>query len=386
MRNTIHWLGAGLSSTPGIRRLVLAAAPIVVWNLGREQTRESLLAAGIETDVRELQFPDFWDSVAAGDIVVSMLPATMHFDIARECLRHAAHFVSSSYVSADMLAMHDEAVARKLCFVNEAGLDPGLDHLFAHLLVDRVRQAGLPLGDASLHFRSYCGGFPQRANDFRYKFSWSPLGTLLALTSPARWIEGGARCESAKPWEALKSVAVSGRDEMFEAYPNRDSLPFVARYDFDPAWHIEEFIRGTLRLEGWAHAWRDVLDQIGNLDPATAAKDLEPLATALGEKYRYAPGEPDRVVLSVELEARQDGETTWFGAYAIDASGDDRGQAMARLVSLPVSLAVDSLVAGDFAPGVHAATADSRLIEHWLTTLEALGEKILIRQAESPKR
>ena len=378
MNNTIHWLGAGLSSTPGIRRLAEGEAPFVVWNLDREQTRESLLAAGVDADVRELEFPAFWDDVRQGDIVVSMLPATMHLGVAREALRRGTHFVSSSYVSPDMQALHDAAAAADLCFVNEVGLDPGIDHLFTHLLVDRYRRAGPHAGDR-LHFRSYCGGFPLHANAFRYKFSWSPLGTLLALTSPARWIEEGREFETARPWEALKRVTVAGRDEVFQAYPNRDSVPFIAQYEFDPEWQVEEFIRGTLRLDGWAEAWHAILEQIGNVDRASAATALEPLAAELGKKYSYEPGEPDRVVLSVELEARRNGKTRWSGACAIDASGNERGQAMARLVSLPVSLAVDSVIAGDFAPGVHAATRNPAVIERWIAALEAQGETIVSR-------
>ena len=278
-----------------------------------------------------------------------------------------------------MRALHDEAAAAGLCFVNEVGLDPGIDHLFTHLLVDRFREESAPHADDQLYFRSYCGGFPLHANDFRYKFSWSPLGTLLALTSPARWIENGRERETAKPWEALKEVTVAGRDEVFQAYPNRDSVPFVAQYEFDPDWHIEEFIRGTLRLDGWAQAWESILEQVGAVDRDAAATELEPLAASLGRQYSYQPGEPDRVVLSVELEARRGGKTTWSGAYAIDAHGDERGQAMARLVSLPVSLAVDSIRDGDFAPGVHAATSKPRVIELWLATLGELGEEIVRR-------
>ena len=115
------------------------------------------------------------------------------------------------------------------------------------------------------------------------------------------------------------------------------------------------------------------------MDRASAATELEPLAASLGSQYSYDPGEPDRVVLSVELEARRGRETTWSGAYVIDAHGDERGQAMARLVSLPVSLAVDSIIAGDFAPGVHAATSDPEVVERWLAVLGEAGETILRR-------
>ena len=379
MKKTIHWLGAGLSSTPGIRRLAGGPAPFIVWNLDREQTRESLLAAGVDTDVRELEFPEFWENVDRGDVVVSMLPATMHLGVARESLRRGTHFVSSSYVSPEMLALNDEVTEGGLCFVNEMGLDPGIDHLFTHLLVDRLRQDGGVQTEDRVHFRSYCGGFPKLVNDFRYKFSWSPLGTLLALTSPERWIEGGVERETEKPWTALRQLSVAGQEEIFQAYPNRDSIPFIAQYHFDPEWHIEEFIRGTLRLDGWAEAWQSIFDELDAIDRSTAATDLEPLAATLGDRYRYEPGEPDRVVLSVELEATRDGKTTWYGAYTIDASGDERGQAMARLVSLPVSLAVDAILSGDFAPGVHAATSEPAVIERWLGELETLGEIIARR-------
>ena len=379
MKKTIHWLGAGLSSTPGIRRLADGSTPLIVWNLDSEQTRESLLVAGVDTDVRELVFPAFWDSVDRGDVVVSMLPATMHLGVARESLRRGTHFVSSSYVSPEMLSLRDEVATAGLCFVNEIGLDPGIDHLFTHLLVNRYRKSDRRHNDDRITFRSYCGGFPKLANDFRYKFSWSPLGTLLALMSPARWIERGVECETAKPWESLRQLTVAGHDEVFQAYPNRDSIPFIEQYEFDPAWQIEEFIRGTLRLDGWAEAWQSIFEKLDTIDRTTAATDLEPLAASLSDKYRYEPGEPDRVVLSVELEATRDGDTTWYGAYTIDACGDERGQAMARLVSLPVSLAVDAILAGDFAPGVHAATSETTLIERWLRELEALGETILSR-------
>jgi saccharopine dehydrogenase (NADP+, L-glutamate forming) len=379
MTPTIHWLGAGLSSTPGIRRLAAGATPLIVWNLDREQTVASLSEAGVHTDVREFDFPVLGDTVAPGDVVVSMLPATMHMQVAEMCLEQGAHFVSSSYISPAQAALHDEAVTKGLCLVSESGLDPGIDHLFTHLLVHRYATSGALHENNRLSFRSYCGGFPKYPNEFRYKFSWSPLGSLLALTAPARWIENGSHCETTKPWLAVKRVSVAGSDEIFQAYPNRDSVPFIGQYGFETNWNIDEFIRGTLRLDGWAEAWQPVFEQIGAVPRDQAAEELEGLAAELGSEYRYEPGEPDRVVLSVELEARRDGETAWFGSFLIDARGDERGQAMARLVSLPVSLAVDSVLAGDFAPGVHAATAEPRVIENWLATLEQLGETIVRR-------
>ncbi len=170
-------------------------------------------------------------------------------------------------------------------------------------------------------------------------------------------------------------------DELFQTYPNRNSLSFLEQYHFDTNWHIEEFIRGTLRLDGWAEAWTEVFDEIDKIDQANAAKDLEPLADRLAREYAYDPGEPDRVVLSVELEVKRGDETTWFRSCLIDASGDERGSAMSRLVSLPVSLAAESVAAGEFEPGVHAATTDPRMIERWLAALKGLGEEIVTRRS-----
>jgi saccharopine dehydrogenase (NADP+, L-glutamate forming) len=380
MITRIHWLGAGLSSTPGIHRLAHSDTELTVWNLDREQTVAALRGAGVETDVREFELPVLSEAIQPGHIVVSMLPATMHLQIARLCLQRDAHFVSSSYVTDAMKALQEEAQSRSLCFVSECGLDPGIDHLFSHWIVNRYIECG-PHPEDQLFFRSYCGGFPRHPNEFRYKFSWSPLGTLLALTSPARWIVDGEPLYAEKPWQAVRQVCVGLEDELFQAYPNRDSLPFLERYGFDANWHIEEFIRGTLRLDGWAEAWTEVFDEIGKIDQASAAQDLEPMAEKLGRKYVYDPGEPDRVVLSVELEAKRSDETTWFRSCLIDASGDDRGSAMARLVSLPVSLAAESVAAGEFQPGVHAATADPRMIERWLAALQDMGETIIKRRS-----
>ena len=376
MNPTIHWLGAGLSSTPGIRRLAHSDLELIVWNLDRRQTVDALLAAGVDTDVREIDFSVLRETVSEGDIVVSMLPATMHLQVAKQCLEQRTHFVSSSYVTPSMAELHDKAVEAGLCFVNESGLDPGIDHLFSHLLVDNYVESG-PHPDDRLCFRSYCGGFPKTPNEFRYKFSWSPLGTLMALTSPAQRIEDGERRQATRPWEAVHELTLPGHDETFQCYPNRDSLAFLEQYGFDPNWHLEQFVRGTLRLDGWAEAWEEVLAHIGTIDRADAATELEPIAEALGHKYSYLPGEADRVVLSVELEVRRGDETVWLGSHLIDACGNERGQAMARLVSQPVSLAAESVVAGDFEPGVHAATNDPRVIENWLAALKGMGENLV---------
>ncbi|NVJ98212.1 MAG: saccharopine dehydrogenase NADP-binding domain-containing protein [Alphaproteobacteria bacterium] len=375
MSCTIHWLGVGLSSTSGIRYLARHGHKMTIWNRSLEKAKDTIRALGIKADVRALTDPALSDTLEAGDILVSMLPAPLHPHYAGLCLDKGAHFVSSSYIAPEMRALDGAAREQGLSFVNEVGLDPGLDHLLAHLLVEEAKADIEDHADNRFSFRSYCGGFPKVANDFRYKFSWSPLGVLKALTSPAQWIEGGNACQSRGPWEALKQVPIGAGGETFEAYPNRDSLPFLGQYLFPKSWQIEEFVRGTLRLDGWAKAWQPLFDEVGQLKGDEGLTRMEAIAIELQKKYSYDEGEPDRVVLSVTLEVTREGKTIWHREYALDAAGNDKGQAMARLVSLPVALAVEGVKAGDLPTGVSAAPHDRHTIEGWLSALESMGER-----------
>ena len=139
MTVTIHWLGAGLSSAPGIKKLSEGKTPLIVWNRSLDKAQKNL--ADVNVDIRALTMQELSGAVKEGDIVVSMLPATMHLDIANLCLDQSAHFVSSSYISPEMAALNEKAVSKSLCFVNEVGLDPGLDHILAHDLIARYEIA-----------------------------------------------------------------------------------------------------------------------------------------------------------------------------------------------------------------------------------------------------
>lgn len=258
MTQTIHWLGAGLSSAPGIIELAKKTTPLIVWNRSLAKAEQVLKNDDVEIDVRQLDWDTLAGTIKQGDVLVSMLPATMHLTVAQLCLNHQAHFVSSSYISPEMSALDAQAKDLTLCFVNEVGLDPGIDHLLAHLLVDSYQGSTEFSADNQHYFRSYCGGFPKVANDFKYKFSWSPLGVLKALRSKAKWQADGVVKTSNAPWEALSEyqAQLSGHCETFQAYPNRDSLPFIKQYNFQDDWDVQEFVRGTLRLNGWSTAWQ----------------------------------------------------------------------------------------------------------------------------------
>jgi saccharopine dehydrogenase-like NADP-dependent oxidoreductase len=374
---TIHWCGTGLSAVPGLRRLIEAGHEVAVWNRSTDKARK---AVGDLTDrIAAFDIDALGTAVVPGDLVVSMLPADMHVPLAKLCLEKGAHFVSSSYIAPEMRALDDAFRDKGLCSVNEVGLDPGIDHLMAHHLVAEYRASSAYDPANELSFLSYCGGVPKIANAFRYKFSWSPLGVLKALRSPSRSIRDFKELRVDRPWNALSSYdAPLPTPETFEVYPNRDSVPFIADYHFGSDWKVRDFVRGTLRLNGWSEAWADVFAEIETLSGPEGDARLKEMSDQFWNENAYDEGEPDRVVLCVELKAAQDGKTVWHKSYVMDAWGDARGTAMARLVSVPVSLAVESVLAGAIPAGVSAAPSDPQVVESWMGEIGKLAQQLQI--------
>ncbi len=372
----IHWCGTGLSAVPGLRRLIETGRDVTVWNRTPEKARE---AVGDLTDRIEAFSRDALAAqLSAGDVVVSMLPADWHVPLAELCLETGAHFISSSYIAPEMRALDDRARDAGLCLVNEVGLDPGIDHAMAHWLVADYKASDAFDPANSVSFTSYCGGIPKHPNPFRYKFSWSPLGVLKALKSPSRSIAGGAELNVDRPWDALSSfTAPLPEPETFEVYPNRDSLPFMKDYGFGADWIVEQFVRGTLRLGGWSDAWADVFREIEAMEDGPEAEArLKEMSDRFWAENAYEEGEPDRVVLFVTLKAARDGVAVYHKTYAMDAWGDESGNAMARLVSIPVSLAVEAVLAGEIAPGVSAVPSDPELVARWMKMVGRLAQHL----------
>lgn len=366
----IHWCGTGLSSRPGLRRLILAGHPVTVWNLPVEQ---AVTAAGdITGDIRAMTPGALEDALVHGDIVVSMLPTAMHEDLARHCVAHGVHFVSPGYAGPGIRELDEPARRAGTALLCEVGLDPGIDHVMAHDLVSTYRAS--PAYDArnTLSFRSFCGGLPAVPNAFRYKFSWSPAGVLRSLAAPARAIRDFTELRVAHPWDAVSTFAAPLRHaETFEVIPNHDSLPYIAAYHFDPAWQVKEFMRGTLRLNGWADAWQPVFDALAAHPDEAALNDL---AASLWHRYPLESGEPDRVVLCVSLKAENAGRPVWHRTWALDAEGDVRGSAMARLVSGTVALGVEAIMKREIPVGLHRAPHDPRLVARWLESTLPLAQ------------
>ena len=368
---TIHWCGTGLSAIPGLRRLIDLGHDVVVWNRTISKAKDAV--GDIANDIRAFDIDALADALSPGDVAVSMLPGNMHVPVAKTCLAKGAHFVSSSYIAPEMRDLNAQFKEAGLSSVNEVGLDPGIDHLMAHWLVADYRASDAYDITQPISFKSYCGGVPKHANPFRYKFSWSPLGVLTALRSPSRSIKDGQPYDVARPWDAISSYdAPLAVAESFEVYPNRDSLPFMEEYGFDPDWNVDLFVRGTLRLNGWTDAWKDVFAEVETLEGPTGDARLKEMSDQFWEENSYDEGEPDRVIMCVELKAGD----AYHKTYVMDAWGDARGTAMARFVSTPVSLAIEAVLDGKITPGVTAAPSDPALIESWMGMVRELAQHV----------
>jgi len=258
-------LGAGLVARPAVRYLLDRNDLQVI--LADQEPEKAAAIVGDHANGRAVGL-DVTDQlaltgqVAEADIVVSLLPWTLHPVIARLCLAQGKHLVTASYVKEEMQAMDRDVRDKGLVFLNEVGVDPGLDHMSAMKIVDTVRKEGGRIDS----FFSYCGGLPaleSNNNPLGYKFSWSPEGAMMAATNDGRYKEHGKVIEV--PGEELfrhywlKSVPGAG---VFEAYVNRDALPYLDIYGIEDASGI---YRGTLRNVGYCETW-DFIKQLGLLN------------------------------------------------------------------------------------------------------------------------
>ena len=364
---TVHWVGTGLSTGRTGLDLLGQEAEVTLWGRTRERAsaRLATLAPRAPVGVRGLDRDDLATALHPGDVLVSMLPASHHPDLLRTAIAAGAHFACTSYTSPEIEELSKVAKAERLVVLTEAGLDPGIDHLMTHLLVAQARDA---VGDRAdrVSLTSYCGGIPAEPNEFRYQFSWAPLGVLTALTAPARYVRDGQVREVTRPWEDTEELVLDG--EVFEVYPNRDSVGFIDQYGFPEGWRTDAFVRGTLRPQGWRAAWSSVFDTVASGDHARLAA----LADELAERYPTTDTDRDRVVLTVGLEIERDGRH-WSGRYRLDVTGDDTDTAMARCVSTTVAAGVERVLAAALPPGLHRAAVNTEEASRWLDQLARAG-------------
>ena len=367
----VHWLGTGLSSIPGIRRLAESLEYFTVWNRTLEKAEASLSHVN-KSNVKAKQFDsdDIISTIKPGDIIISQLPANKHFEIAKMCLDKNCHFASTSYLSEEVKNLDFYAKEKELTFINEVGLDPGIDHFFSHLLVKDLKEKNLK--NISVIYQSYCGGFPATPNNFRYKFSWSPAGVIKALNNDAKFINN-FKTNTVTPYKNISNISINS--ESYESYPNRNSIPYIREYNFDKDWKIDEFVRGTLRLNGWKNAWSEIFNMLdkksSNIDEQISKKSEE-----LWKQNQYLENEEDRVVLYVKLIAKQNNIEVYKNSYFLDEKGSGENTAMGKLVSLTLSASIDLMLENKLKPGVQAAPHDKDAINYYFSILNQNNIKI----------
>ncbi|MNK88439.1 Saccharopine dehydrogenase [compost metagenome] len=211
-------------------------------------------------------------AIANASIVISMLPAHLHIEIAKDCLEFKKHLVTASYISDAMQSLNEEAIKNNLIFMNEIGLDPGIDHMSAMKVIDEIRSKGGKM----LLFESFCGGLvaPESDNNlWNYKFTWAPRNVVLAgQGGAAKFIQEGTY--KYIPYSALfrrtEFLEVEGYGK-FEAYSNRDSLKYRSVYGLDD---ILTLYRGTIRRVGYSRAW-NMFVQLGMTDDSYVLEGSE---------------------------------------------------------------------------------------------------------------
>ena len=321
MRNILI-IGAGRSASSLIKYLLnkseeenlhLTIGDISL-DLAKRKTNAHLNATAITLDIfdemqRKLQ-------IQKADIVISMLPAHLHIEVAKDCIVYKKHMVTASYISDSMQELDAEAKANNLVFMNEIGLDPGIDHMSAMKTIDEIQDKGGKM----ILFESFCGGLvaPESDNNlWNYKFTWAPRNVVLAgQGGAAKFIQEGTYkyIPYHKLFSRTEFMEVEGYGR-FEAYANRDSLKYRSVYGLDS---VLTLYRGTLRRVGFSKAW-NMFVQLGMTDDSYIMDDSETM------NYRqftnsflpYHPTDSVEIKLRLNLKIDQD-DVMWDKLLELD--------------------------------------------------------------------
>ncbi|KAF3393010.1 Saccharopine dehydrogenase [NADP] [Talaromyces pinophilus] len=402
-------LGSGFVAKPTVD--VLDQAGVEVTVAARNLNNAQKLASGgkhtkaISLDVNDAAALD--KELEKVDLVISLIPYTYHAQVIKAAIRTKKNVVTTSYVSPAMQELEADAKKAGITVMNEIGLDPGIDHLYAVKTITEVHEAGGKI----ISFLSYCGGLPapeDSDNPLGYKFSWSSRGVLLALRNSAKFyrdgteysVDGTELMGEAKPYFIYPGYA-------FVAYPNRDSTPYRERYNIPEA---QTVVRGTLRYQGfpqmikvlvdigflseteydflktpitWKEATKKILgatsekeldllwaisskttfvdnDERDRIlaglrwiglfsdDPITPRNNpLDTLCATLEQKMQYGPGERDMVMLQHKFEIENKDGSRETRTSTLVEYGDPKGySAMAKLVGVPCGVAVKFVLDG----------------------------------------
>ncbi|MFT5753609.1 MAG: saccharopine dehydrogenase-like NADP-dependent oxidoreductase [Flavobacterium sp.] len=262
------------------------------------------------------------NAIEKADIVISMLPAHLHIEIAKDCLVYKKHLVTASYISPAMQELNEEAKKNNLVFMNEIGLDPGIDHMSAMKVLDEIRAKG---GKVIL-FESFCGGLVAPESDtnlWNYKFTWNPRNVVLAgQGGVAKFIQEGTYkyIPYNKLFRRTEFLEVEGFGR-FEAYANRDSLKYRNVYGLDDALTV---FRGTMRRVGFSRAW-DVLVQLGMTDDSYTIENSENMSYRdfTNSFLPYHPTDTVEIKLGYIQKIEQD-DIIWGKLVELDIFNDKK--------------------------------------------------------------
>ncbi|MFP5439367.1 MAG: saccharopine dehydrogenase family protein [Bacteroidia bacterium] len=416
MRNILI-IGAGRSATylidyllekSGAENLHLTIGDLSE-ELARQKTKNHPNATALAFDIFNETHRQA--EIAKADIVISMLPAHLHYEVAKDCITNKKHMVTASYISPAMAELDEKVRAAGLVFMNECGLDPGIDHMSAMKVLDEIRDKG---GKMVL-FESFCGGLvaPESDNNlWNYKFTWNPRNVVLAgQGGAAKFIQEGnyKYIPYNKLFRRTEFMEVEGFGR-FEGYANRDSLKYRSVYGLDD---VLTLYRGTLRRVGFSRAWNifvtlgmtddtytiensenmsyreftnsflpyhptdsvelklrhilkidqdDILwDKLLELDlfnpnkkiglrNATPAQILEKV---LSDKWTLSPDDKDMIVMYHKFGYELNGRTEQIDSTMVCIGEDQTYTAMAKTVGLPVAIAALKILNGIInTPGV----------------------------------
>lgn len=431
---TILVIGAGRSSSSLIQYLLdHSAAENWQVRVGDVDEKNAIARVGGNVNGTAFRF-DIADAtqrekeISSASLVISMLPAFMHGAVAKDCVRFGKHLVTCSYVNDEMRALDEEAKKKNIILLNEIGLDPGIDHMSAMQIIDRIKNAGGTI----TAFYSYCGGLvapESNDNPWGYKFSWNPRNVILAGQGTAQFIENGKYkyLPYSRLFSEAKTISVEGHGN-FDAYANRDSLSYRAIYGLE---NIPTMLRGTLRMPGFCKAWNSFV-QLGLTDdtwrihnsssltyaaliesflPAKSGNIRERLAAFLGEqlgseimsklewlgilsdekiklddatpaqilqellerKWKLQPGDKDMIVMQHKFEySLQNKNHTITSSFVIKGE-DEIHTAMAKTVGLPAAIAVRRILSGELARTGVCVPVTQDIYEPVLKELEKFG-------------
>lgn len=414
---TILVLGAGLSSSSLIRYFLNNSIEnnwqvrVVDQDIDLAKRKIDGHPNGVALSFNALDPVERRPEIEKADLVVSMLPARFHVDVAKDCVELKTNLITPSYVSADMKSLDAEAKSAGIVIMNEIGVDPGIDHMSASKILDDIKAKG-----GKLHsFKSFCGGLIAPENDnnpWNYKFTWNPRNVVVAG-------QGGAACfieenqykyiPYTQVFQRLDEVEIPGYGK-FEGYANRDSLSYRTVYGLD---EIPTIYRGTLRRVGFCKAW-NVFVQLGMTDdsyklerselltPRTFLNaflpykvvdtvenklrryftfddeelfqkmewlgifdDSEPigipnaspaqlLEKILVDKWKLSPNDKDMLVMYHEFVAELDGKNTRIVSSMVNIGENQVYTSMSNTVGLPVAICGKMILNGSLRmSGVH---------------------------------